>query len=246
MLASFKNELIPRTNVPYSYICSWAVFGDVQRPVKGFTDTSNVRFPQTRSRALPSSLRSDVVLLGLNPGSAAMNGRDDWTAFHAGGKHHDERLAEACRTTQLWGSLMTDLFPLIIDSKSEDVQSVLSGKKQAPAGENAMYDLAANVAAFDRSLSLAGVAQDGNVTLICVGTAVETWARRLLLGTRNTDRLSTTKRSYELVGTQHYSNSNRKFNDIPPSERARHYAQWVEDDLRKGAPSLLLDQEAGR
>lgn len=73
-------------------------------------------------------LRSDVVLLGLNPGNAAKDRIDedpghDYLNFHTGPKHNDHLIAEAFRGTEYWGSYMTDLYKEI-ESKSALVKDV--------------------------------------------------------------------------------------------------------------------------
>jgi hypothetical protein len=86
-----------------------------------FTRHSRLSFPAT-DPDVGSVLRSDVVLLGLNPGNAAKirpdgDPRHDYLNFHTGPKHNDHLIAEAFRGTDYWGSYMTDLYK-VIESKS--------------------------------------------------------------------------------------------------------------------------------
>lgn len=174
VLKDFENTLIPGTNVPYSHICSWAVWGQAKVPASSFLDDSNIAFPP-QTDELVDVLHTRVVVVGFNPVLAAKAGRGHWTSFHFGRASRDERLAETCRETPLWGCLMTDLFPPILDSESGNVDGVLSRKKAIPESEESKYDHGANIAAFENSLRLAGVAEDASVTSICIGDASERW-----------------------------------------------------------------------
>ncbi len=109
----------------YRKTASWAVWG-APHPSARFTRDSDLSLP-VRDPELSLVLRSDVVLLGLNPGNAAHDrARDesaDYINFHTGPKHNDHLIAEAFRETQYWGSYMTDLYAQI-ESRSALVKDV--------------------------------------------------------------------------------------------------------------------------
>jgi hypothetical protein len=109
----------------YRKTASWAVWGAV-RPTAPFARDSQLGLP-VADPELSRVLRSDVVLLGLNPGNAAHDrARDamgDYVNFHTGPKHNDHLIAEAFRGTPYWGSYMTDLYAQI-ESRSALVKDV--------------------------------------------------------------------------------------------------------------------------
>jgi hypothetical protein len=110
---------------PYRKTASWAVWGAVH-PTAPVTRDSQLGLP-VADPELGCVLRSDVVLLGLNPGNAAHDrARDatgDYVNFHTGPKHNDHLIAEAFRDTPYWGSYMTDLYAQI-ESRSALVKDV--------------------------------------------------------------------------------------------------------------------------
>jgi hypothetical protein len=119
----------------YRKTASWAVW-DAVRPTAPFTRDSHLSLPIADSE-LGSVLRSDVVLLGLNPGNAAHARADgdqtgDYLNFHTGPKHNDHLIAEAFRDTPYWGSYMTDLYTQIesrsalVKDQPTDIDAVLS------------------------------------------------------------------------------------------------------------------------
>jgi hypothetical protein len=115
---------------PYRRITSWAVW-DVVRPTAAFSRHSRLILPAADPE-LGSVLRSDVVLLGLNPGNAAHHQTDDYLVFHTGPRHNDHLIAEAFRGTAYWGSYMTDLYTQIesrsafVRDQPTDIDSVLN------------------------------------------------------------------------------------------------------------------------
>lgn len=93
----------------------------------------------------------DYVLVGMNPGNAAVNQDKDklFLNFHGDKKSMDYRLAAAVYGTKLWGTFMSDLSH-IIESDSKNVAITQ-----------------ADVTAFEKHLSELGVPEDA--TLIAMG-----------------------------------------------------------------------------
>lgn len=103
----------------YADSSSWAIWGSAH-PTAEFTRASDLAFPPEADVA--HLVHSQVLLVALNPGiSAPSHVRTPWHNFHAGPRHNDHHLAEACRGTRMWGAYMTDVHPDITESDSTKV-----------------------------------------------------------------------------------------------------------------------------
>lgn len=98
---------------------SWAIWG-TPNPTAEFTRSSDIAFPPEADVA--HLVHPQVLLVALNPGIASdTHVRSPWHNFHAGSRHNDHHLAEACRGTRMWGGYMTDVHPDISEGNSTKV-----------------------------------------------------------------------------------------------------------------------------
>ncbi|WP_121254800.1 hypothetical protein [Nocardioides ferulae] len=110
------------TMAAYADSSSWAVWGPDPHPRAEFTKDSDLSFPP--DHVAHGLVHADVLLVALNPGiAAAGHVRTPWHNFHAGPRHRDHSLAEACRGTRLWGAYMTDVHPDITEGDSTRVST---------------------------------------------------------------------------------------------------------------------------
>lgn len=206
---------------------SWAVYGSPDRPTTPYTKDSDLRFPYENIDAVLALLHTDFILLGLNPGNGVI--RDPaWANFHVGGASKDERVAEACRETALWGSFITDLFPLEVNSSASDVKDKLSEVN------GSSIDLQANVKRLEDTLDVLDV---GNAQLICFGATTAEWAKRLLI---SKDRPTAARRTYTVAKVYHYSGANAHIDEQENTTGyARQVRKQIEDQWGTGAIDLV-------
>lgn len=216
----------------HSDTASWAVWGPEPTPRREFTRTSDLSFPDEETAG--PVVHGDVVLVALNPGRpAAGHRRTPWHTFHAGARHRDHSLAEACRGTRLWGGYMTDVHADIVDSDSTKVTTERSAVR----------------AAVDRLAAQIHELGSSDPVIIALGhsrrdpSSPRTTYGRLLA---NMDLLeSAGVRPERLVGVIHYSpTAVSHYGDLPGERAEQRYREHVHRRLHDAGLSYLVEVDA--
>lgn len=191
---------------------SWAVWKKPEGAI--YTKESDVKYPGDDVARTHAHARA--ILLALNPGND--RDRGDWSNFHHSWASRDQLLAEACRGTGLWGSLMTDLYN---DQFQSNSSKVLSEKEQSGR-------------AVERLLNMVALTGEEAPLVICLGGKTFRGVKEGL------DTLGASPTALRYIQTTHYSGAAAGKHKHDPGT----YRELVHADIRQAGRGDLLEAPA--
>lgn len=192
-------NILERMN-EYNSFSSWAIW-ESKRENHKFEKATDLITDIDFKKYEGNLQENNIVVLGMNPGGTpniseaktlsrkGQNKDRPWNNFH-NQKSNDHYLAQALSNTKVYGSYMTDLFP-IIGSESKDVRLFVDSEENQRIVKRFILE-------FDEEMELL-LPNEPNIKLLCIGKDTARWAKKYL-----TDEFPS-KKNYEILRIPHYS-----------------------------------------